>query len=311
MTNKTVARLSSLRLRNPSDVLRELEAFAASKGFTNYTVEEVTPRSHPLVYAVNKGSKNPAYVVKLNFDKKGAKTVVVGKGVVYDSGGYYMKPKAMESMFLDKTGAMLAFVYGVETGNPAILYLNSNLVSEESMLNGEVYTGLNGKKVLIAHSDAEGRLGLGDILVEAEKAFPDATAVSVATLTGHACQVSGGVQLGLIHTSKEDLQIFALKEFNKTTVTKGKTDRPFKLYPYHQDDAFFDKKTKSPTKDADITNDSSGTGGAYAFLRNFHSNLVHLDIAPMDELFAGTGDSAGLGLHEIKEVVRFLESRKK
>jgi leucyl aminopeptidase len=132
------------------------------------------------IVGVNRGSVEPPRMVRLTYKPTGAKgkphLVLVGKGVMYDSGGISLKPS-------DPSHAMMKGCTNQVTG---YLMCTDNLPSGSAMAMGEVLTMRNGKTVEIHNTDAEGRLVLADGLSLATEQKPDAI-VDIATLTG-ACQ---------------------------------------------------------------------------------------------------------------------------
>jgi leucyl aminopeptidase len=133
---------------------------------------------------------------------------MVGKGVVFDSGGLSIKPAdAMETMKTDMSGA--AAVFGAmqaiaELRLPvrvlAIAPLTENMTGGAAMRPGDVLRARNGKTIEVLNTDAEGRLVLADGLSLAVEHHPDLV-VDLATLTG-ACRIALGDEIaGLFGTS--------------------------------------------------------------------------------------------------------------
>jgi leucyl aminopeptidase len=149
--------------------------------------------------AVAQGSDEPLRFIILHYEgaaKKEAPTVLVGKGITFDSGGISIKPAPeMDEMKFDMSGA--ASVLGVFRAL-AELKPEINVVglipASENLLSGQTIEILN--------TDAEGRLVLCDALTYAERFKPRAV-VDIATLTG-ACMIAlGGVRSGLFSTDDE------------------------------------------------------------------------------------------------------------
>lgn len=152
-----------------------------------------------LVLGVGKGSHNPPrfLILELESKIKDAKTAcIVGKGVVFDSGGYNLKPGAsMTSMKGDKTGGgVIISIMHYFQNNPrqthynliGIIPLVENLISHKAQKIGDVVTAFNGKTVEILNTDAEGRLILADALSYAVKMYEPDLLLDFATLTGWA-----------------------------------------------------------------------------------------------------------------------------
>ncbi|TPW20304.1 MAG: leucyl aminopeptidase, partial [Elusimicrobia bacterium] len=185
--------------RAPSDKSPEAVADVA-KGLAGGDVKvEVIDRKQAekmgmnLLVAVGRGATREPRMVHLTYSPKGAKKKVslIGKGVVFDSGGLSLKPPAsMETMKMDMAGA--AMVLGmfkvlsrlkvkVEVhGYCALAY---NLPGPDAVKPGDVIKSMNGKTVEILNTDAEGRLVLADALHWALAEKPSAM-LDFATLTG-------------------------------------------------------------------------------------------------------------------------------
>ena len=151
------------------------------------------------IVGVNRGSVEPPRMVRLTYKPTGAKgkphLVLVGKGVMYDSGGISLKPSdashAMMKGDMSGAAAVLATMstlkaLGCTNQVTGYLMCTDNLPSGSAMAMGEVLTMRNGKTVEIHNTDAEGRLVLADGLSLVTEQKPDAI-VDIATLTG-ACQ---------------------------------------------------------------------------------------------------------------------------
>jgi len=129
----------------------------------------------------------------------GSKTVcIVGKGVVFDSGGYDLKTSAgMKGMKHDKAGGSIAVAVALFFAqNPSLLPgslkivvivpLVENLIGQTAQKVGDVHTSYNGKTVEVLNTDAEGRLILADALAYACDVYKPALLIDFATLTGWA-----------------------------------------------------------------------------------------------------------------------------
>ena len=231
--------------------------------------------------AVARGSQEPLRFIVLRYSgarKAQAPTVLVGKGITFDSGGISIKPAPeMDEMKFDMSGA--ASVLGVFRAlaelKPAINVVGlipacENLPDGRAIKPGDVVTSLSGQTIEILNTDAEGRLVLCDALTYAERFKPSAV-VDIATLTG-ACMVAlGGVRSGLF--SNDDALAAAL-----VAAGESSSDLCWRL-PLDEDYAEGLK-----TNFADVANVSGRAGGAITaakFLQRFASKFAwaHLDIA--------------------------------
>lgn len=157
--------------------------------------------------AVAQGSDEPLRFIILKYSgaaKSQAPTVLVGKGITFDSGGISIKPAAeMDEMKFDMSGA--ASVLGVFRTlarlKPAINVVGlipscENLLNGRAVKPGDVVTSMSGQTIEILNTDAEGRLVLCDALTYAERFKPTAV-VDIATLTGACVVALGAVRSGL------------------------------------------------------------------------------------------------------------------
>jgi len=208
-----------------------------------------------------------------------APTVLVGKGVTFDSGGYSIKPTdGMLTMKCDMAGAATvlgimkaAVQFQVKHNLVAIVGLVENLISGDAFKLGDVLTARSGKTIEIHNTDAEGRLVLADCLNVALDLKP-ARIVDFATLTG-ACCVGLGLEISGLMTNNEAWQ----NEIKKAADACGEYTWPL---PMH---SFFTEQIAG--KIADIKNVGEGRyGGAMTaakFLEEFVENVpwTHIDIA--------------------------------
>lgn len=235
--------------------------------------------------SVNAGSAYEARLVHLTYEpaKKTAKTkhiVLVGKGLVFDTGGYSLKPGAnMMNMKYDMAGS--ATVYGAFRAAAlmkapvkitCILGITDNAVNSHATMPDSIVTARNGKTVEILNTDAEGRLVLGDLLDYACDLKPDGI-INAATLTGAVLVALGNQITGAMGNNQKwiDSILSAAKD----------SDEYMWQLPIIPE---FSQDMKSKT--ADLKNIGTpmraGTATAAAFLQEFIKNDIpwcHLDIA--------------------------------
>ena len=152
---------------------------------------------------VNAGSKEPARMIRLRYQPKGATghLALVGKGIMYDSGGISLKTThAMLAMKMDMSGAAAVLsamtalnALGCKTAVTGYMMCTDNMPSGTALRLGDVLKTRNGKTIEIRNTDAEGRLILADGLALAAEEDPDAI-VDIATLTG-ACMRALGTEM--------------------------------------------------------------------------------------------------------------------
>ena len=143
---------------------------------------------------------------------------MVGKGIVYDTGGLSIKSKdGMPGMKKDMGGAAgilgawrsLALQGALKQPVHALLCLAENSVSKEAQRPDDVITMFSGKTVEINNTDAEGRLVLGDGVAHSVKFLNPQYIVDMATLTG-AAGIATGRNHGAIYCNNEELEALAV-----------------------------------------------------------------------------------------------------
>jgi leucyl aminopeptidase len=160
------------------------------------------------IVGVNKGSIEPPRMVKLTYTPRSPKghLVLVGKGVMYDSGGISLKPSdgmhAMMKMDMSGAAAVLATMSTLKAlkckaAVTAFLMCTDNMPSGSALKLGDVLTFRNGKTSEIHNTDAEGRLILADGLSLGVELQPDAI-VDIATLTGACVAALGQKMAGVL-----------------------------------------------------------------------------------------------------------------
>ena len=229
---------------------------------------------------VNQGSSlDPKFIVLEYTGKKSARpTVLVGKGITFDTGGISIKPsRKMEEMKFDMCGA--ANVLGImKAASELKLPLNliglipatENMPSGEAIKPGDIVTALNSKTIQVTNTDAEGRLILADALSYAARYKPKAV-IDHATLTG-AVIVALGTDYTAAMTNDEKL----FSKLEKASKVSGERIWRLPLADIYRE------KIKSPIADIDNigTQEGAGTITAGLILQEFVSYpWIHLDIA--------------------------------
>lgn len=207
------------------------------------------------------------------------KVTLVGKGVVFDTGGLDLKTAAgMITMKKDMGGAanVMGLAYMIMSANLPIeltvmIGAVENSVAANAFRPSDVLTSYKGLTIEIGNTDAEGRLVLADLLAYADEAAPDLL-IDMATLTG-AARVAVGPEIAAYFT--DDAKISA--ELNNHSAT---TFDPIWQLPLHK--AYL--KTMD-SRVADLNNMSSmplaGASTAALFLKRFveHAETyIHWDL---------------------------------
>ena len=232
---------------------------------------------------VAQGSVRPARVVVMQWhgakSKRAKPICIIGKGVVFDSGGLSMKPAGgMEDMKGDMGGA--ACVVGLMRGLAGrkaaanvvgIIGIVENMVSGAAQRPGDIVTSMSGQTIEVLNTDAEGRLVLADIMWYAQERFKPRLMVDLATLTGAIMVALGKEYAGLF--SNDDKLAAELSDAGLAT-----GEKVWRM-PLHK---AYDKMIDS--RNADMKNIGGRLGGAITaaqFLQRFVKDTpwAHLDIA--------------------------------
>ncbi|MDQ1384505.1 MAG: leucyl aminopeptidase [Actinomycetota bacterium] len=269
--------------KSPADVAELAKGIARTSGLKAkvYAGEQLVRARMGGVLGVGNGSDRPPRFLRLEYAPANAKgtLALVGKGVVFDSGGLSLKTAGgMETMKTDMSGAAAVIAamstlrdLGVKSRVIAYVPLVENMPSGAAMRPGDVLTMRNGKTVEVLNTDAEGRLILADALSLASEEGADAI-IDLATLTGAVTMALGDKIAGLMGT--DDAWIAQVSE-----AAERAGERMWHL-PLPED-----YRRNLDSEIADLRNISSGGGAgtltAGLFLKEFTGDApwVHLDIA--------------------------------
>lgn len=235
--------------------------------------------------SVTNGSEEPPKFIVLKHmggKAKDAPTVLVGKGITFDSGGISLKPGAnMDEMKYDMCGA--ASVLGTFRAIAEMkLKLNvigviptcENMPSGRATRPGDIVTSMSGQTIEVLNTDAEGRLILCDALTYVER-FKPAAVVDIATLTG-ACITALGHHNSGLFTRHDDAHDALADEL--LAAGKASNDTAWRM-PIEDS---YQEQLKSNFADvANIGGPPAGSITAACFLERFTKNYTwaHLDIA--------------------------------
>ena len=176
--------------------------------------DDLIEAGYPAVHAVGRAAA-PARaprMIEMTWGEAGApRLVVIGKGVVFDSGGLNIKPTAgMRQMKKDMGGAAHALALGrmvmaakLPVRLTVLTPVVENAISGDAMRPGDILATRKGLTIEVGNTDAEGRLILADALARAAELEPDLT-IDLATLTG-AARVALGPDLPPFYTDDEGL----------------------------------------------------------------------------------------------------------
>jgi leucyl aminopeptidase len=262
--------------------------------------------------AVGQGSDSPSKVVVMRWKggKKGdAPLALLGKGVMFDTGGISIKPSGgMEEMTMDMGGA--AVVAGVmktlalrkaKANIVGLVGLVENMPDGRAQRPGDVVKSMKGDTIEVINTDAEGRLVLADLLWYAQDRFKPAGMIDLATLTGAVIVALGHENAG-VFANDDTLADGVL------SAARAEGEGAWRL-PLG---AAYDKLIKSRL--ADMKNTGGRPAGAITaaqFLQRFvkpETPWVHIDIAGValvksDTTLAPKG-ATGWGVMTLDRLIR-------
>ncbi len=233
--------------------------------------------------AVNRGSIEPPTFTVMEWKPENAQNdkpfVLVGKGVVFDSGGLNIKPgNYMEGMKADMSGAaaVVGTIYSVAKNRlplwiVGLVPATDNRPGQKAYAPDDVIRMYDGSTVEILNTDAEGRMILADALAYAKKYNPQLV-IDLATLTGAAARAIGHYGIVAMHNDDSDSHFEILKKAGEESYER------IVEFPFWEE---YDELIESNI--ADIKNLGGVEGGAITagkFLEHFTDYpYIHLDIA--------------------------------
>ncbi len=261
---------------------------------------------------VGQGSDSPSKVAVIQWlggEKGAAPFALVGKGVVFDTGGISLKPAGgMEDMTMDMGGA--GVVSGVmhalarrkaKANVVALIGLVENMPDGKAQRPGDVVTSMKGDTIEVINTDAEGRLVLADVLWYAQERFKPSGIVDLATLTG-------AIIIGLGH---ENAGVFSNDDTLCDAFLKAAGDEGEGAWRMPLSDGY-DKLIKSDIADIkNVGGRAAGSITAAQFLQRFVKPdvpWIHLDIAgtalvKTETDFAPKG-ATGWGVRALDRLIR-------
>ena len=263
---------------------------------------------------VGQGSESPSSVVVMQWNGGSAGDppfALIGKGVVFDTGGISIKPAGgMEEMTMDMGGA--AVVAGVmrtlalrkaRANVVGLVGIVENMPDGRAQRPGDVVRSMKGDTIEVINTDAEGRLVLADVMWYAQERFKPTGMIDLATLTGAIIVALGHENTGVF--SNDDPLCTA---FLKAAAAEG--EGAWRM-PMGQ---AYDDKLKS--RIADMMNVGGRDGGAITaaqFLKRFVKDgmpWIHLDIAGTalvkSELPLSPKGATGWGVMTLDRLIRDL-----
>jgi leucyl aminopeptidase len=279
LVNEPVSFLNAVQLG------AELRTLAKSSGFKVEVMERSRIEALGLrgLLAVNKGSVDPPTFSVLEWKPRDAvnkhPVVLVGKGVVYDTGGLSLKPtpNSMDQMKCDMAGAAAvacAMAVIARRRLPvhvvALVPATDNRPGGNAYAPGDVVRMHSGLTVEVMNTDAEGRMILADALSYAERYKPELV-VTIATLTGAAMRAIGTYGSAVMGTAAD-------AEFDALQQAGDQVHERLARLPFWDE---YDDEIKSDVADIkNLGSDLAGAQTAGKFLARFTTHpYIHVDIA--------------------------------
>lgn len=279
LVNEPLSYLTALELS------REIEKMGEEAGFGVETLHKKKIQSLRMggLLAVNKGSIDPPTFSILTWKPDSAKNekpvVLVGKGVVYDTGGLSLKPTpdSMDYMKCDMAGAaaVAGTIYALAKNKVPVYVVGlvpatDNRPDGNAYVPGDVVRMFDGSTVEVLNTDAEGRMLLADALTWANRLEPELV-FTVATLTGAAHAAIGKYGIVAMGNAKS-------KDMDRLKESGEQVFERIAEFP------FWDEYSELLKSDiADLKNIGGKYGGAITagkFLEHFTDfDFIHLDIA--------------------------------
>jgi leucyl aminopeptidase len=295
---------------------REMDKAGKVAGFTTEILNKKKIEALRMggLLGVNKGSIDPPTFTIMEYKPRNAKNkkpiVLVGKGVVFDTGGLSLKPTpgSMDEMKCDMSGgAAVAGVLFAIAANKLPVHViglvpaTDNRPGMNAIVPQDVITISDGTTVEVLNTDAEGRLILADALVYAKRFHPELV-VDLATLTGAAVRAIGSYASAVMGTAPQH----DIDELSRAGM--GVWERTIQ-FPLWSD---YGEEMKSQI--ADLKNLGGGNAGhisAGKFLEHFTSYpWIHIDIAGPAYIKSTEGyrTHGGTGVG-VRLLYRFIKNR--
>ncbi|HKL47391.1 MAG TPA: hypothetical protein VJ878_01880, partial [Candidatus Izemoplasmatales bacterium] len=168
-----------MRAKDLADHAKTLEKYdgVCVKIFERKEIEAMNMGAY---LGVNKGSVDEPYLIFIKYKAENntdEPTALVGKGVMFDTGGYSLKtPTSMPGMKFDMAGSasVIAAIEGIarlqlDTHVFVVVAATDNRIGDNAIVPDDILTSANGKTIEIISTDAEGRLTLADAVWFAQK----------------------------------------------------------------------------------------------------------------------------------------------
>lgn len=243
-----------------------------SKGLNPVTID--TAENLP-IKLMSGGNFYSRIITSNYFPNKNRNIYIIGKGILFDSGGYDIKPAGhMTDMTDDKAGMIIALsVANYLKGNVAAYCpVTTNFIHNSKIIPGDEID-IGKKTVKVTNTDAEGRLILAETLASLQgKVTKNDIIITVATLTGCVAYAIGKEATGVFGTNPALIQKYAEAAHQAEEYAWA-----LPLWDHYQK-RHYDKKLINNSND-EI---KCGATEAALFVKQFvpnPNNWLHIDIA--------------------------------
>lgn len=257
-----------------------------------------------------KASKYEPAFIKIKFKNGGkSKIGLVGKGIMFDTGGYNLKSGDFGSMKTDMagSGAVIGTMKNlaeldVKCDVCAYIMASDNFINEHAYIPASVLKYPNNITVEIGNTDAEGRLVLADGLILASNDKCD-TIIDIATLTGNAA-VALGKEYAPMYCTNDQLRDIFIKN------NQSNTDKVWPM-PLAQEYKHLLKGNISDLRNVSSTK-HAGSIMAALFLEHFvdeNANWIHIDMGAMSRKEEYNTPSNAYGVRLLTSFIQEYENK--
>jgi probable aminopeptidase NPEPL1 len=277
------------------------DRFPTSVTMKEIVGSELKDKGYGGLYGVGKAAECPPRMIIMEYsppaNQIAEETIaLVGKGILYDTGGLSLKSKeGMSGMKHDMAGAagmlggfLAAVNLQVNRKIILILCLAENAIGPSAFRNDDILTMYSGKTVEVNNCDAEGRLVLADGVAHATKHFDCDLVVDMATLTGAQLITTGKLHAGIL-ANKEEIEQRAMQ----AGILSGDLVFPLLYAPELLMDEFKSMVADMKNSVKDRSNAQSSCAGHFIeshLSESFKGGWLHIDMAG-----PGTNDQRGTG----------------
>ena len=314
---RLAARLVDMPTAELDTAVFEREAISAVAGLANVTTQAIIGDellTHGLrgLHAVGRTAMVAPRLVILDYnppDAQGEAVALIGKGLVYDTGGLFLKTvdSRMLTMKCDMGGAAAvlgAFVLlaksGIHKRVIAALSMAENAIGPDAYRPDDVIEMHSGKTMEVNNTDAEGRIALADAASYIARNFPVQVLIDAATLTGAQLIATGKYHAGIV-TNDPGLEDAAVR----AGLTSGDHCMPLLYSPELHTSEFKSSVADMRNSVADRMNAPSSASGLWVYLHIDDLGLrwLHIDLAgPAFVDNRGTGYGVGLIQHLVRAI---------